>query len=163
MRIRRTRNLDGARAARGATVVIDVIRAFTTAARAFSLGARDLVLVDSVDAAFGLKRLMPDAFLMGEVGGFKVDGFDHGNSPSDLPAEAVRNRRVIQCTGSGTKCAVAASGAGPLFVAGLSVAAATARAVAAHPEVTLVASMGEVEGDEAVADYPEGLLTGSPP
>ena len=163
MRILRTENVAGARAARGAVVVIDVIRAFTTAAAAFAAGARDLVLVDSVDAAFELKRRMPDAFLMGEVGGFKVDGFDHGNSPSEFPNAAVRGRRVIQCTGSGTKCAVAAKEAEPLYVASLAVAGATARALGSAAEVTLVASMGAVEGDDAVGDYLEALLRGAPP
>ncbi|HKS16955.1 MAG TPA: 2-phosphosulfolactate phosphatase, partial [Planctomycetota bacterium] len=81
MQIHRVEHLEGARSARGVAVVIDVIRAFTTAARAFAFGARDLVLVDSADAAFALKRRMPDAFLMGEVGGVRVPGFDHGNSP----------------------------------------------------------------------------------
>ncbi len=163
MEIIRVEHLEGARSARGVAVVIDVLRAFTTAACAFAAGAREILLVDSVDAAFALKKRVPDAFLMGEVGGFKVDGFDHGNSPSDLPRDAVRGRRIIQCTGSGTRCAVAASGADALFVSGLATAGATARAVAAAPVVTLVASMGAVEGDDAVADYIEGVLRGAPP
>jgi 2-phosphosulfolactate phosphatase len=163
MRIVRAENLEGARSARGTVVVIDVLRAFTTAACAFSFGAREILLVDSVDGAFALKRRLPDAFLMGEAGGFKVAGFDHGNSPSEFPKEAVQGRRIIQCTGSGTRCAVAASQAESLYVASLQVATATARAVGSAPIVTLVASMGPVEGDDAVADYLEGLLKGAPP
>ena len=163
MEIRRGENLEGARAARGAVVVIDVIRAFTTASCAFAAGADEIVLVDSPEAAFEMKKRLPDAFMMGEKGGFKVDGFDHGNSPSEFPKGAVRGRRIIQCTGSGTRCAVAASQADPLYVASLAVAGATARALASAPMVTLVASMGSVEGDDAVADYIEGLLRGSPP
>jgi len=163
MEIFRAAHLDGARTARGTAVVIDVLRAFTTAACAFAGGARDILLVDSVEAAFALKRRFPDAFVMGEVGGHKVDGFDHGNSPSDFPPDAVRGRRIIQCTGSGTRCAVAASGADALFVSSLAIAGATARAVGPAPVVTLVASMGSEEGDDAVADYLEGLLRGIPP
>jgi len=163
VQILRAEHIDGARSARGVAVVIDVIRAFTTAAGAFAAGAADVLLVDSVEAAFALKRRMPGAFLMGEVGGIKVDGFDHGNSPSEFPPDAVRGRRIIQCTGSGTRCAVAASGAESLYVASLAVAGATARAVASAPVVTLVASMGSAEGDDAVADYIEGLLRGDPP
>jgi 2-phosphosulfolactate phosphatase len=161
--ILRAEHLEGARTARGTAVVIDVLRAFTTAAVAFAGGARDILLVDSVEAAFALKRREPDAFLMGETGGVKVPGFDHGNSPSDLPRDAVRGRRIIQCTGSGTRCAVAASGADALFVSSLAIAGATARAVGSAPVVTIVASMGAVEGDDAVADYLEGLLRGAPP
>jgi 2-phosphosulfolactate phosphatase len=161
--IRREEGVEGARRARGTAVVIDVIRAFTTAACAFAAGARDLVLTDSVESAFEQKRRHPDAFLMGEVGGAKVEGFDHGNSPSDFPNDAVRGRRVIQCTGSGTRCAVAASGAESLYVASLNVAGATARAVASSPVVTIVASAGGLEGDDAVGDFIQGLLQGSPP
>ncbi|HTF55928.1 MAG TPA: 2-phosphosulfolactate phosphatase [Planctomycetota bacterium] len=163
MEIFRAEHLEGARAARGTAVVIDVLRAFTTAACAFAGGARDLLLVDSVEAAFNLKRRFPDSFLMGEVDGCKVDGFDHGNSPSEFPRDAVRGRRIIQCTGSGTRCAVAASGADALFVSSLAIAGATAQAVGPAPVVTLVASMGCEEGDDAVADYLEGLLRGAPP
>jgi 2-phosphosulfolactate phosphatase len=163
VQILRAEQIDGARSARGAVVVIDVLRAFTTAACAFAAGARDLVLTDSVESAFEQKRRHPDAFLMGEVGGAKVDGFDHGNSPSDFPKDAVLGRRVIQCTGSGTRCAVAASGAESLHVASLNVAGATVRAVASAPVVTIVASAGALEGDDAVGDYLEGLLRGSPP
>jgi 2-phosphosulfolactate phosphatase len=39
--IRRLRLLDGAKTARGLTVVIDVFRAFSTAAYAFDRGARE--------------------------------------------------------------------------------------------------------------------------
>ena len=163
MRILRAENIDGARSSQGVVVVIDVLRAFTTAACAFSYGARDIALVDSVEAAFALKRRLPDAFVMGEVGGFRVEGFDHGNSPSDFPKGSVHGRRIIQCTGSGTRCAVAAGHAETLYVASLQVASATARAIGAAPVVTLVASMGAVEGDDAVADYLEGLLKGTPP
>jgi 2-phosphosulfolactate phosphatase len=163
MRIVRTQNLEGARAAQGVVVVIDVIRAFTTAACAFAFGARDVVLVDSSDTAFALKKRMPDAFLMGEIGGVRVPGFDHGNSPAEFPKGAVRGRRVIQSTGSGTRCAVAAVEAETLYLASLAVARATVRAVGQAPLVTLVASMGEVEGDAAVGDYLEGLLKGAPP
>ncbi len=42
MRVRRARGLAGARGARGTVVVIDVLRAFTTAAYAFGSGARAL-------------------------------------------------------------------------------------------------------------------------
>ena len=160
MEIRRAERIEGARSAKGVVVVIDVIRAFTTAARAFASGAREVFLVDSADAAFELRKRMPGAFLMGEIGGARVPGFDHGNSPAEFPTEAVRGRRVIQSTGSGTRCAVAAAGAETLFVASLSVAGATARAIGSPPLVTLVASMGDVEGDDAVGDYLQGLLDG---
>lgn len=149
-------------------VVIDVLRAFTTAAVALDAGAREVVLFDAVDEALRARAREPEAFLMGEEKGAPPPGFEHGNSPAWLPRERVRGRRVLQRTGAGTRCAVAALGSGRasrVFAASLVVAGATARAVAgaAGEVVTLVESGGAPEGDDAVADLLEALLRGLPP
>ena len=79
--------------ATGTVVVIDVVRAFTTAAFAFAAGAREVVLTDSVEEAFALRDRFRGAaggrltcLLMGEVGGEPIEGFDLGNSPAALAA-----------------------------------------------------------------------------
>lgn len=169
MLIRRERLREGAARAEGIVVVIDVIRAFTTAAHALAAGAREVVLFDGVDEARAARALDPAAFLMGEVGGAPPPGFDHGNSPSLLPVDAVRGRRVLQRTGFGTRCVLAATRAREVWAASLAVASATARAVRAAAErapgapVTLVESGGPPEGDDAVADLLEALLRGERP
>jgi 2-phosphosulfolactate phosphatase len=56
----------------GAVVVIDVIRAFTTAAYALAGGLQEILLAGSVEEAFHLRRRFPDALIMGEVNGLKV-------------------------------------------------------------------------------------------
>ena len=56
--IRRQRLLSGAREARGLAVVIDVFRAFSTAAYAVDRGAA-VMLVLSVEDAFALHRRWP--------------------------------------------------------------------------------------------------------
>ena len=48
MRVRCVRGLAGAQGARGAVVVIDVLRAFTTAAYAFGSGATSIELYQSL-------------------------------------------------------------------------------------------------------------------
>ncbi|MCO5167712.1 MAG: 2-phosphosulfolactate phosphatase [Planctomycetes bacterium] len=151
-------------------VVVDVLRAFTTAAVALDAGARELVLFEGVDEALRARRREPEAFLMGEEKGAPPPGFEHGNSPAWLPRDRVRGRRVLQRTGAGTRCAVAALGserASRVFAASLVVAGATARAAAgaaaAGGLVTLVESGGAPEGDDAVADLLEALLRGEPP
>lgn len=164
MQILRVEHLEGARRARGIAVAIDVLRAFTTAAEAFAGGATEIVLAADIDEALALKRRFPDAFLMGEEGGIKPPGFDHGNSPAEFPAGAVRGRRVIQRTGSGTRAASAAGvHAAEVYLASLVTASATVKALRGAPLVTIVASAGDLEGDDAVGDYLEGLLRGSPP
>ncbi|MEZ0231033.1 MAG: 2-phosphosulfolactate phosphatase [Planctomycetota bacterium] len=168
MRILRERLEVGATRAEGVVVIVDVIRAFTTAAFALDAGATEIRLRASVAEALAEKAREPSAFLMGEEGGAPPPGFDHGNSPALLVASAasgrLRDRVVIQRTGMGTRCAVAASRAVAIFGASLVVASATARAVLAlRPElVTLVESGGELEGDDAVCDYIEGLLNAVP-
>jgi 2-phosphosulfolactate phosphatase len=52
----------------GAVVVVDVIRAFTTAVYAFATGASHIFLVDSVADALAVKDVDQDLLLMGEDG-----------------------------------------------------------------------------------------------
>jgi len=47
--------LDGAKQATGAVAIIDVFRAFTTAAVAFANGASRIIMVSSVDEALSLR------------------------------------------------------------------------------------------------------------
>ena len=159
MRIRIVEGLEGAREAPGDVVVIDVIRAFTTAAHAFAAGIEEIELVATVEEA-----LARPGFRMGEVGGRLVSGFDHNNSPSQLVGRSLKGR-AVQRTGAGTQCAVAATRAERLWIASLVVASATARALAGAEEVTLVVSGSPAEGEEdrACAGLLEGLLCGSPP
>src|SRR5262245_65749319 len=86
-----------------ALVVIDVIRAFTTAAFAFDAGARDIALTGEVDEALALRARFPGALAMGEVGGLMIPGFDFGNSPADLAALDPRGRPMIQAHTAGTQ------------------------------------------------------------
>src|SRR3954469_16091461 len=67
----------------GATaVVIDVIRAFTTAAWAFELGAERIVLVKGLDEALELKARLPGSLAMKD--GEPAPGFELSNSPAQM-------------------------------------------------------------------------------
>ena len=160
MNVRIVRGVDGARSATGDVVIIDVIRAFTTAAFAFAAGIEEIELVSTVDEA----KAGP-GFRMGEVGGRLIPGFDHNNSPHGLIGRRLSGR-AIQRTGSGTQGVVAASNADSIWLGSLVVASATARALSGR-EVTLVA-MGAPpaepgEDDDACARYLEALLLGRTP
>jgi 2-phosphosulfolactate phosphatase len=157
--IRIVEGVEGARAARGHVVVIDVLRAFTTAAYAFAAGLQAIELVATVEEA-----MARPGFRMGEVGGRFIPGFDHDNSPSRLDGRRLSGRGVLRST-AGTQCAVAATGAEALWVASLVVAGATARALAGASQVTLVVSGAPHEGEEdrAAADYIAALLRGEAP
>ena len=74
-----------AQEAQGTTIIIDVFRAFTTAAIAFDHGVTEITLVAEPEEALALHKKGVGDFLMGEVGGKKPDGFDFGNSPTRYP------------------------------------------------------------------------------
>lgn len=52
--------------AKGLCVVIDVLRAFTTAAYAFAAGAKEIVLVSTAEEAFRMHEEDNSLILMGE-------------------------------------------------------------------------------------------------
>jgi 2-phosphosulfolactate phosphatase len=142
-------------------VVIDVIRAFTTAAYAIAAGIEEIELV-----ATPAEALVRSGFRMGEVDGRLIPGFDHNNSPSGLIGRRLSGR-AVQRTSAGTQGAVLATRAETLWLGSLVVAAATARALATASEVTLVATGARGDGrgveDVAAAIYLEALLRGQPP
>lgn len=125
------RFLSAARAgeARGAVVIVDVLRAFTTAAYAFAAGARRIWLTESVDQALAMKAARPDLLIMGEDGGRRIAGFDHSNSPAEIAGYDLSGRELVQRTSAGTRGAVAAAGARRRWCASLVCATATAAAV----------------------------------
>ena len=85
--------LDGAKEARGLTVVIDVFRAFTVEVFAYAAGAEKIIPVGGVDEAFQLHRSLPGSILAGERNGIMVEGFDYGNAPSSFENNDPHNQR----------------------------------------------------------------------
>ena len=95
--------LDGARNARGLTVIIDVFRAFSTACYAFNRGAERILPVGNIEEAHQLKREHPDYILMGERNEMRPHGFDFGNSPTHLRGVSLEGKTVVHTTSSGTQ------------------------------------------------------------
>jgi 2-phosphosulfolactate phosphatase len=149
--------VDGALQATGVVVVIDVMRAFTTAAYAFAAGISEIALVATVQEALDIP-----GFRMGEVGGRWIPGFDHDNSPSRLVGRRLSGGAVLR-TGSGSRCVAEATHATEVWLGSLVVASATVRALADRNEVTFVASGKPNEGEEdiACAELMVSLLQGA--
>ncbi len=166
MRIERLSLISGARRARGLVVVIDVFRAFTTAAYVMANGAERIILVGDLGEAFELKRLHPDWVLMGERGGRRVEGFDYGNSPFEVRDVDFTGRTVIQTTGAGTQGVVNATGAEAILLGSFVMAGAIIRRIRrTRPETVSLVAMGSrgVEPsaeDELCANYIEAALKG---
>ena len=168
MNVRVARHLDGARSATGRAVIVDVFRAFTTAAFCVAAGASEVVLVADHEQALAMKRRDPSLFLTGEIGGRPIPGFDAGNSPSVIEHLELSGRRVVQRTSSGTQGVVAASGAREILLASFVIAEATVRYLATRSGEATVVAMGKnatepSDEDEACAAYIAARLGGARP
>lgn len=162
-------NLETCHKAAGMVVVIDVLRAFSNAAFAFSRGAKEIHPVRSVEEALQFKVQTPNSLACGEVGGLPPEGFDFGNSPAQTKELDLRGRIIVQCTGAGTQGIVRSVNAETMLAASLVVTSATVNYIRklTPEEVTFVVT-GQMEagrGDEdlACAEYFEALLRGGQP
>ena len=162
-------NFPRAGEARGITIVIDVIRAFTVAAYVFAGGASRLWLVRTTDEAFALRGREPAALLAGEIDGRLIPGFNFNNSPALMAKASIAGRLLIQRTGAGTQGAVNASHSHHLLICSLVNAKATAqyaRMLATETgEPVILLPTGKPDEafplteDDFCADYLEALIT----
>ena len=169
MEVRLASLIEGAKQAEGTVVVLDVFRAFTTSAVAFSRGAEKIILVAEIEEALELRSRLPGALCMGEVDGIRPESFDLGNSPFELSTADVEGRTLIQSTRSGTVGAAAADRASRLYVCSLVVARAMADVILRdRPELTTIVAMGSwgksrSDEDEQCALYLRNLIQGRQP
>ena len=169
MEVRVDSLLEGAARSKGTVVIVDVYRAFTTAAVAFSRGAERIVLVPETEEALALRDSGVGELCIGEVGGVKPDGFDFGNSPHELSRADVDGRTLIQSTRAGTVGVSLASGADRVYAGSLAIASATAAAVLwSRPRLVTIVAMGwegrtRTDEDELCALYLKNLLEGRRP
>lgn len=158
--------LEGAERASGHVAIIDVFRAFTTAAVALANGATKIIMVSSVDEALELRTRGVVQICMGEVGGRKAAGFDFGNSPFEISDVRFGDQTVAQRTSAGTQGIIAAKGAKRLYATSLVTATATARAlVTGSPgRISLVAmgheGVARTDEDELCALHLRNLIEG---
>ncbi|HVD31782.1 MAG TPA: 2-phosphosulfolactate phosphatase [Methylomirabilota bacterium] len=168
LNVRVTSLLEGARSATGHAVIVDVFRAFTSAAFCVAAGAREIVLVNDHERALAMKRADPKLFLAGEIGGRPIPGFDVGNSPSAIEHLDLSGLRVVQRTSSGTQGVVAATGAQAIVLGSFVIAAATVRYLRERADEVTIVAMGQNAQDDADEDllcarYLAAALRGEPP
>lgn len=167
MSVRVARFLEGARGATGHAVIVDVFRAFTTAAFCIAAGAREIVLVSDHEHALALKRDDPSVFLTGEIDGRPIVGFDAGNSPSAIERLDLSGRRVVQRTSAGTQGVNAAVGARGIVLGSFVIAEATVRYLRRCADAVTVVAMGHgaseiADEDEACASYIAARIRDTP-
>ncbi len=162
--------LEDCHTARGAVVVIDVLRAFSTAAYAFGQGVTQIYPVGEPPEALALREKIPNALAVGEMNGIPFPGFDMGNSPKQmLEADDLRGRILVQRTSAGTHGLIRSVQAETLLAASFVVAGATAAYLKkiAVQEITFVSTglnnNGRGDEDLACAEYLHRLLLDESP
>ncbi len=160
--------IEGARKAKGLTVIIDVFRAFTVEAFLSQKNAAKIIPVSSVDFSLEYKKNNPDTILCGERGGKIVEGFDYGNSPSQIENVDFSGKTVIHTTSAGTQGIANAVNADEILGGSLVTAKAIAKYIKKkNPEYVSLVGMGlagERPTDEDIlcAEYIKSILEEKP-
>ena len=168
MNIRILQLVEGARAARGLTVIIDVFRAFTVEAWLSHNHAAAIIPVGDIQSALDFRAAHPNALLCGERGGRMIEGFDFGNSPSAIEHADLTGKTVVHTTSAGTQGIANAIHADEIIGGALVNAKAIARYIQSkNPEEISLVCMGlagleETEEDTLCARYIKSLLEGEP-
>jgi 2-phosphosulfolactate phosphatase len=135
--------VEGARNAKGVVVIIDVFRAFSVACYAFDAGAVRIIATSTVEEAFRLKNQYRNSVLVGERDEKKIEGFDFGNSPTEIIKTDFSGKTVIQTTTAGTQGLINASGADTVLTGSLVNSGAIIKYIKAlNPERVSLVAMG---------------------
>jgi 2-phosphosulfolactate phosphatase len=156
--------VEGAKAARGLTVIIDVFRAFTVETYLMRNNAYRIYPVGDVQTAFDYQAAHPETTLLcGERNGITIEGFDFGNSPSQLEHEDLTGKSVVHTTSAGTQGIANAVHADEIITGSLVNAAAIAEYIRRkNPETVSLVCMGlnclhPIEEDTLCAEYIQSL------
>jgi 2-phosphosulfolactate phosphatase len=134
---------EGAQNAKGVTVIIDVFRAFTVGCYAFDSGAVRIIATAGAEEAFLLKKKYPNSVLVGERNEKIIDGFDFGNSPTEIIKADLHGKTVIHTTTAGTQGLIKAVNADIVITGSLVNAGAVVRYIKAiNPEHVSLVAMG---------------------
>jgi 2-phosphosulfolactate phosphatase len=166
MNIKILQLVEGAKAARGLTVVIDVFRAFSLACYAFDRGAERIIPVGDINIAYSLKKENPGFVLIGERNEKKMPGFDFGNSPTHILHENFKGKTIVHTTSAGTQGIVNATKADEILTGSFVNAGAIVRYIrhVSPNEVSLVcmgySALHPIEEDTFCAEYIKNELEG---
>jgi 2-phosphosulfolactate phosphatase len=126
----------------GIPVIVDVLRATSTIVMALYCGAERVVPVRDYDEALAVGRRL-EALTIGERNGIKVEGFIHGNSPTELSRTLLKGETIVMVTTNGTQIMVEGG-----IIASTLNAGAVAEEIAAMPHAYLLASGSPKKSDE---------------
>jgi 2-phosphosulfolactate phosphatase len=168
MKIEILQLLDGAKSATGLTVIIDVFRAFSTACYLFDKGSDKIYPIGDIDQAYQLKARNQEYILVGERNEQKPEGFDFGNSPSQLLNGKLAKKTIVHTTSSGTQGIANATKADEIISGSFVNAGAITRYIQQQqPEIVSLVCMGyaceyPTDEDTLCAEYIKNELEGKP-
>jgi 2-phosphosulfolactate phosphatase len=143
----------GAREAKGIAVIIDVFRAFSVACYAFDSGAVRIIATSEVTEAFKLRKTYKSSVLVGERDEKKIEGFDFGNSPTEIIKADLTGKTVIQTTTAGTQGLINATQADAVLTGSMVNAGAIIRYIKTiNPEHVSLVAMGYRATESAAED-----------
>ncbi len=135
--------IEGAKMARGLTVIIDVFRAFSVDCYVARNGAEKIIPVGDINIAYRLKEENPGYILMGERNERIQPGFDHGNSPTHIENVDFTGKTVVQTTSAGTQGIANAENADEIITGSFVNAGAVVRYIQEKkPEKVSLVAMG---------------------
>ncbi|MDO4467715.1 MAG: 2-phosphosulfolactate phosphatase [Bacillota bacterium] len=163
--------IEGAKQAKGVTVIIDVFRAFSLEVFLTNQNAEKILPVSSLEAAYELKKEHPEYVYIGERNGIPLSGFDYGNSPSQVEGIDFSGKTIVHTTSAGTQGIISAEKAEEILTGSL----LNAKAIASYiqkknPEYVTLVAMGlglagngePTEEDTLCAEYIQSLLEKNP-
>ncbi|HPZ06770.1 MAG TPA: 2-phosphosulfolactate phosphatase [Candidatus Eremiobacteraeota bacterium] len=159
MEIKRLYGIENSRKATGVTVIVDVLRAATVSAYILAGGAKYIIPVSTKEEAFLLKRENPHYLLVGEEGGYKIKGFNYGNSPSEISKVDLRNRIIIQRSSQGIQGLLNAILAEEVIFGSFVIASSIKDYIKNLSSISIVAMNGTESEDDIFADYLEKIIT----
>ncbi|MCA0971584.1 2-phosphosulfolactate phosphatase [Halobacillus litoralis] len=146
-------------------IIIDVVRAFTVCNFAFMKGINKIILVNEINECLNLKSASRDLILAGEVNGYKIEGFDLGNSPREIikSNSLLQGKNLVLRTTNGVKATLNCLEAKEVLVAGLvdlqNIAQYLKEIDIEDSRINIIASHPTSNEDLACAKYLKGLLT----
>ena len=156
--------LEGAKKARGITVIIDVFRAFTTECFFMANGAKEILAVGKIETAYSLKKQNPNYILGGERNEIMLAGFDYGNSPANIEHIDFSEKTIVHTTSAGTQGIANADNAEEILTGSFVNASAIAKYIKQkNPSFVCLVCMGKAalsptEEDTYCAEYIKSLL-----
>lgn len=126
-------------------VVFDIFRASTTITAALASGAQEVLIATSPDEAMALRdEHGAGSLLAGERDGFRIDGYDLGNSPYEMTPQKVGGRTIIFDSTNGSKLLRQFDDFPSVVIGSLAALSATVTYIGMHSVDPIIACAGRI-------------------